>query len=174
MSDYDNPYKSPETNTQVMNEIVSQEGLTEEMLKNLSQASPWLRFMGIIGFISSGFMALLGFLSIGMAPLFNSLLDEFEEIFSFFSGFGVITFLYAVYFLGFAAILFFPALFTYRFGAKINNYIRNSSPGDLELAFKNNKMLWQFKGILTIIGLAFIPVIIIISIIAVVALAAFF
>ena len=39
----------------------------------------------------------------------------------------------------------------------------------LELAFKNNKSLWKFNGILLIIGLAVIPALVIIAIVAAVA-----
>ncbi|MDR1279046.1 MAG: hypothetical protein LBK02_09860, partial [Treponema sp.] len=63
------------------------------------------------------------------------------------------------------ALCFFPALFTYNFGNKIRAYQQSRAEEELENAFKNNKSLWKFLGILTIISLAFIPVMIIISIV---------
>jgi hypothetical protein len=79
--------------------------------------------------------------------------------------------IYALYFLGAGVLMFFPALFTYRFGAKIRNYMETNSAPELESAFKSNKFLWKFNGILTIIALAIIPVVTVISIIVAVVLA---
>jgi hypothetical protein len=44
--------------------------------------------------------------------------------------------------------------------------MRTGAEQDLELAFKNNKSLWKFIGILAIIQLAIIPVTMIFGIIA--------
>jgi len=63
------------------------------------------------------------------------------------------------------ALYFFPALYTYNFGAKIRSYQLSSSNEDLELAFKNNKSLWKFNGILYIVLLASVPFTIIATIV---------
>ena len=172
MSDIDNPYQSPETETKIMTPLVSQGSLTETMLKHLNDASPWLRFMGIMGFIGSGFMLLGGLFCLLFMPLAINLFDAASNNFPYFFGsFVPVMIIYALYFIGAGVVLFFPALFTYRFGAKIRSYLQTNSEGELELALKNNKFLWKFQGILTIIGLAAIPVIIVIGIIVAVALA---
>jgi hypothetical protein len=167
MSNADNPYQSPETVAAPVAPLVNQGVLTENMLTQLKAASPWLRFVGILGFIGCGFMAFFAVIFLAVIPLLRaamweaaSEMGEFGNIFgnAFSSAFGGTM---AIYFFGAAALFFFPSLFAYRFGSKIRSYLRTGTDGDLEAAFKNNKSFWKFIGILAIIQLAFVPVIII-------------
>jgi MFS family permease len=169
MSDIDNPFQSPDANTEIVKPLVSQGALTDTMMKYLSDASPWLRFMGIMGFIGSGFMVLGGLVSIVIMPFIVSALEEASSFLSGFIGALSLMIVYALYMIGVGALIFFPALFTYRFGAKIRSYVLTNSEGELEQAFRNNRSLWKFNGILTIIGIAIIPVSIIIGIVVAVA-----
>jgi len=156
MSDFENPYKSPETT--IVPETPQGEGaaLTETILGYLKEASPWLRFMGILGFIGCGITCLVGIISAIFSSTFFGSREELESF-----PIGVLSLFYVAA----GAVYFFPARFTYNFGAKIRDYQISSSNEDLELAFKNNKSLWKFNGILSIVCLALIPFIIIISII---------
>jgi hypothetical protein len=173
MSDANNPFRSPEEGTQVVRPLVSQGSLTEIMVKYLIDASPWLRFLGIMGFIGSGLLALCGILSFISMPFTGFILNEFPDAFGMFLGsLAPVMVIYAIYFIGAGVVMFFPSLFTYRFGAKIRSYTLTGSEAELELAFRNNVSLWKFKGILTIIGMASIPVLIIISVFAIVAVMA--
>jgi hypothetical protein len=61
---------------------------------------------------------------------------------------------------------FFPAKFSYGFGSKIHHYALSNSEKDLEEAFKNNRSLWKFFGILAIVYLAIIPLALIGGIVA--------
>jgi hypothetical protein len=154
VSDIYNLYQSPESpiipetpqNTGVM--------LSEKMLRYLSDASPWLQFIGIIGYIGSGLLVIAGiFGAVGFSAA-----SSFVELGEF--PFWIIMFIY----IPMGVLFFFPAHFTYNFGRKIRNYRFSNSTDDLELAFKNNKSLWKFNGILYIIYLAFIPLFFIIAI----------
>jgi hypothetical protein len=169
MSDTNNPYQSPETVINPVKPLVAQGTLTETMLMYLKQASPWLRFIGILGFVQCGFMA-LGALSFFALMPFGALWSELDQIPGFevaVSGFtNIFGGLLGVYFLGAAVFLFFPSYFIYNFGSKIRTYLRTGTEQDLEGALKNNKSLWKFYGILTIVSLALVPVILIITIIA--------
>jgi hypothetical protein len=163
MSDIDNPYQSPES--PIIPEIPQNTGvmLSEKMLHYLNGASPWLQFIGILGYIGSGLSVTVGiFGTIGLSAtssFFNLELGDFPL--------WIITFIY----IPLGVLVFFPAHFTYNFGRKIRNYRFSNSTEDLELAFKNNKSLWKFYGIICIIYLAFIPFFIIITIIGGVAAA---
>ena len=170
MSDEHNPYQSPQTETGAVKPLIARESLTETMIQYLCGASPWLRFIGILGSIGSGLLVIggIGTLLSGViadgswySALPEGLSSVFIEAVSGVTGFT-----------GIAAgvVSFFPARFTYTFGAKIREYRRNGDERELELAFKNNKSLWKFNGIMAIIALAFIPVMTIISILVVVAL----
>jgi hypothetical protein len=173
MSDAVNPYQSPEAAVVPETPIAIQGTLTENMLAYLKGATPWLRFVGILGFISSGLVVLMGF---SMVPFVSVMDQTWAEIPGFeslggvfnatFSGFMV------VMFIGAGLLLFFPSLYIFRFGEKIRSYIRTGADRDLELAFQNNKSLWKFMGIICIIQLAFVPLLIIGGVIA--ALVAFF
>ena len=169
MSDYENPYASPATITAPENKLIENPVLTETMLTYLKQASPWLRFMGIMGYISCGSIALFGISFIFFAGSLSSLFDGIPGMGSFTGAISVST---AFMFIGIAALVFFPSHFTYNFGAKLRTYFENGKEQELELAFKNNKSYWKFYGILMIINLATIPVSIVLGvIIAIVAIA---
>jgi len=161
MSDFENPYQSPAAGTEEIKSLTAHGTLTETMVKYLSDASPWLRFIGIMGFITSGMYALGGIITLITIPIAGSL-EIFEEAsvyISYFSqSFGWVMVFYSLIFIVAGVLTFFPALFTYRFGAMIRRYTRTNSEQELEQAFKNNKFLWKFNGILLIIALAAIPV----------------
>ncbi|MCL2129797.1 MAG: hypothetical protein FWH35_05520 [Treponema sp.] len=167
MSESENPYRSPEAEVISVKPLAAEGTLTENMLIYLKSASPWLRFCGIMYFVGAGGMAAIGIIMMILIPLMESSWVEIPGLnqFSIFSGVisgGLLGLVYLVP----GVIMFFPGLFIYRFGDKIRSYIRTGTEADLESAFKNNKSLWKFNGILYIISLSFIPLIIIGGIIA--------
>jgi hypothetical protein len=153
MSDYDNPYQSPET--PIVPEKLPNAGIlfSETILRYLKEASPWMRFVGIMGIIGSGFVILAGLIAVIVALAGSELFDGFP------------TWLVSLFYLPAGILLFFPSFFTYNIGVKIRSFLINNLEEDLELAFKNNKSLWKFNGILYIIYLSFIPIFILIIII---------
>jgi len=169
MSDTYNNYQSPTTEIKTVDPLVSGDGLSATMLKYLNDASPWMRFIGIVGFIGSGFLAIIALVSLMAGPVMSSALMSEIGVYGFETA---ITMGFGLLYLVMAAVAFFPAFFTFMFGLKIRNYFRTNSIAELELAFKNNKSLWKFNGIMTIIALAMVPLTIIIAI--VVALSAMF
>jgi hypothetical protein len=161
MSDAVNPYQSPETAVVPEKPLAIQGTLTETILIYLKGAAPWLRFVGIFGFINAGFVILIGFSMTPFISIMNRTwadMPGFESYTGFFSaafsGFMV------VILIGAGLLLFLPSLYILRFGEKIRSYLRTGADQDLESAFKNNKSLWKFMGILCIIQLAFIPLLI--------------
>jgi len=155
MFDLDNQYNSPKT--QIVPEKSQIAGnLTEVMLRYLRETSPWLKLVGILGFIGCGFYILYGII-FGIASVaFTNLIGDFANI-----PFWLLTPLS----IAGAALIFFPSRFLYNFGSKISKYQYSNSDEDLEIAFKNNKSYWKFIGILLILSFAFIPVMIVISIV---------
>ena len=162
MSDYENPYHSPET--QIVPTAAQSAGveLTVKMLQYLNEASPWLRFIGILGYIGAGFTAFGGLIG---AISMNALGSAFDFSSDFGAGFGPMFLLY----IPLALLVFLPAHFTFKFGQKIRAYKFTNSTEDLEEALKNNKSYWKFTGILYIISLALLPVMFIAMIIVGVA-----
>jgi len=163
----ENLYASPQAESVPENKLLAQAALTETMLGYLKEASPWLRFIGIVGYICCGLIAATGIIFIVFMGSLSSIWEEtiselgdlgnvFGAVFSGSMGF---TFLIS------ALLCYFPSRFTYNFGAKIRSYLQNGREQELELALKNNKSLWKFMGILLIINLAFVPLLIVVGII---------
>jgi len=156
MSDLENLYNSPET--QVVPEQRQVNGnITEPMHRFLKETSPWMRFIGIVGFISSGGLVVFGLISILFTTAsFNFLSEETVS-----APFWLVSLIY----IATGAVLFFPSYFTYKAGTMIRRFILSNTEKDLEEALKNNKALWKFYGIITIISLSFIPILIAVSVI---------
>jgi hypothetical protein len=173
MVDDMNPYQSPQSPVDPAANSAGR--LTDTMIRYLKGVSPWLRFIGIVGFISCGMLVLSGIIFLVALPAMSSLWDSIEELETYSdvlgAAFGVTM---GLYFVIAAVLYFFPSLFIYNFGSKIRSYLQSGTDQDLEEAFKNNKSFWKFVGILTIIALAFIPVMFIVLIIVGVAASSLF
>jgi hypothetical protein len=152
-----NPYQSPENPSVPERPLIAQAALTDTMLRYLREASPWLRFLGIMGIIASGLMIAGGIIAaIVMSVVPMSLAEELgapDFPMSSFLPLGILGLVYVPV----GVLFFFPSRFIYLFGAKIRSYMKGNAERELELAFKNNKSLWKFYGILCIINLAFVP-----------------
>jgi len=158
---HENPYVSPQTQASSEKPLVAQGLITETMLIHLKAAAPWMVFIAILGFVTSGFTALWGIASFSLAPFFGSAYQFGNVDFANIFGIAIFGASMAVLSFGGAVIIFFPSLFLYRFGNKIRAYLRSGTDGDLEAALKNNKSLWKFYGILCIVYLSLLPVLII-------------
>jgi hypothetical protein len=170
MSDNVNPYQSPQNPVSPAAE--ASDRLTETMIRYLKEASPWLRFVGIVGFIGCGSLVLLGLIFLFLFSAAGFLWESVPGLEDLSGALGAASgIVLAIYFFIIALLCFFPSLFQYNFGTKIRNYLRTNSGQDLETAFKNNKSLWKFNGILLIISLAFIPITMVIGIIVGIAAA---
>jgi hypothetical protein len=171
MSNDVNLYQSPQSPA---NPAAGNGGpLTGIMLRHLKDASPWLRFIGVIGFISSGFLAMGGLGSFVSSFFMGNLWREIPEVSEYADIFGIFFGVFmGLYFIIFAVLSFFPSLFVYNFGTRIRSYLQSGMDRDLETAFKNNKSLWKFMGVLMIISLAFIPVLLVIGVVVGIAAAA--
>jgi hypothetical protein len=172
MSDTDKLYQSPQTDVNAVNPLAPTARLTETMVLYLKGASPWLRFLGVLGFIAAGGTGLGGLIFVIGGILGNTafgrllsgqLYDADMSEVGMISGISIII---GIFIIATGIICFFPAQFIYNFGKKIRNFLQNNDERELELAFKNNKSLWKFAGIVTIIYLAFLPVLMVVSIIA--------
>jgi hypothetical protein len=157
----DNPYQSPQT--EISAERADSAGtLTVAMVSYLKDAAPWIRFIGILGYIGCGFMLVGGIGILSAIPFFAGQIPEGW-------GAGAVAGFCIIYIV-IAALMFFPSRFTYKFGSGIRNFLRSNSGRELELAFKNNRSLWKFLGIMAIVNLAIVPVMLVIGIISAVFL----
>jgi hypothetical protein len=159
MSDTNNPYQSPAAEPSLATGAAPS-GLTLTTLGYLKEASPWLRFVGILGFIGAGLIALFGVIIMFVMPYIPKAdLGSMATLFSGLVG-GV-----GLVYIAMGALYFFPALFTYRFGVKLRDYGQGGADADLELAFRNNKSYWKFQGILLIVLLSLIALFLLVAIV---------
>ncbi|MDR1024400.1 MAG: hypothetical protein LBL56_01640 [Treponema sp.] len=156
MSDTGNPWQSPDTEATAL-EAESRKVLTPLMVHYLKGASPWIRFMGVLSYIGAALLVLTGIIFIVMMVRGSSLFNT-----GFFNAASV-AYMGGIY-LVMGALAFFPAHFTYSFGAKIRHYLLGDGEKDLEEALRNNRALWKFNGILVIVCLSFSLLILIVSV----------
>jgi hypothetical protein len=144
--------------------------LTDTMARYLDGAAPWLRFVGILGFIFCGITFVVGI----MVLITLSVSENFLFFDNFFGGVGktffsgtakAVNYGITILYLGGAVLHFFPSKFIYTFGTKIRRFRRSHSAEDLELALKNNKSLWKFLGIVCVVAISFVLVTIILVIV---------
>jgi hypothetical protein len=154
-SDNQNPYRSPQAGLGAGSSL-SPGALTEVMVSYLGGAAPWIRFMGILGYIGCAVMAVSGIVWISVMSLVEEQPRDLNSL-AFVSA--------GLLFIAAAALLFFPARFAYNYGIRIRNYLQSNSEQELELAFRNNRSLWKFRGITAIVMLVLIPVLIVVCII---------
>jgi hypothetical protein len=153
----DNPYQPQMEDSSSTESSGDMDGISETARRYLKEAVPWLRFVGIVGFAGCGLTALVGLGLLIVAPM----IPEKWSIGAFNTS-GPLTGLLQM---GASVIGFFAVRFVYSFGTRLRNYLKTNSVTELELAFKNNKSLWKFYGIMTIVGLAIIPISIVITLI---------
>ncbi|MDR1933562.1 MAG: hypothetical protein LBQ57_12165 [Spirochaetales bacterium] len=165
MTDSTNPYQGPQTSVGAIRPALSTGTLTEVMVFYLRDASPWMRFLGIIGYISCGFMVLGGIFMAFLPAVFLGLHEVSEAGIAVTAGMGAFG---GAFYIIIAVAMFFPARWLYKTGVKIRGYVRTGADSDLEEAFRSNRAFWKFMGIMTIISLAGIPVLIIVGVLAVV------
>jgi len=151
MSDMMNRYDAPAFTERP--KAAGQRALTDAMLDHLKAAAPWLRFVGVLGIVYAGITVAAGvaFFAIPAAEIlmgFAAGLDFFYDLFAWTGAW------WGTVYVAMGFFIFLPSLFTYRFGEKIRSYAKTGSDRDLELAFRSNKSLWKFYGVVYIVGLA--------------------
>lgn len=127
----------------------------------LNETSKWGKFLAIMGFIAAGLTILLGFFSSTLMPLIYN-----KQI-----GMGMMpsafTYFLAVIYIAIGVLYFFPSLYLYKYSEKIKEAIHSRNSQALTEAFQNQKSLYKFWGILTIIVLALYALMILFGLLAV-------
>ena len=148
--------ENPPVDTDLTNTRTSERVLTDKMIYYLQGAAPWLRFVGICGFVFLG----LTLISLLVLLAYSDSLDSYSMGMDLDSGpLMIITTLPAL------VVGFFCSFYTFQFGNKIKIYLQTKDQTELENAFKSNKVLWILSGVVFIISLAIIALAIPIGII---------
>ena len=126
-------------------------GITPEIKSYLKETAKWAKLISIVNFVALGIMVLMGlFMGTIMGKLTGDMPPEMAS-----PGLGLIGGVFStIFFLAFAALLFFPALYLYRFATKMKTALAADDQVFLSESFKNLKSFYKFTGILVAIGIA--------------------
>jgi len=114
----------------------------------LTEAAKWAKFLAIVGFVTCTILLLV---AIFFGATLTSSISELNSDVAAPSGVeNVILIFYVVIIV---VLYFFPLLFLYNFGAKLNTAIKHNDQVSLNTAFRNLKSCLKYLGILTIIVL---------------------
>ncbi|HEX8060828.1 MAG TPA: hypothetical protein VF473_07825 [Cyclobacteriaceae bacterium] len=115
-----------------------------ESVGYLKESGGWARFLAIVGFVCVGFIVIIAFF---VGAVFSSL------------GMGGqlagMEFMVGLFYIGMAALWFFPTLFLFRFATNVLEAVQTNDTPALVAALKNLKSWFKFTGILTAIGVGF-------------------
>ena len=109
----------------------------------LGQASPWIRFLSILGFIGVGLLAVAGLLLV----VFGS---SFGRVF----GLAFFAPLLGVVYVALAVVVFFPTHMLLRLASRGKKYAGAGDPTDLEAFAVQVRGLSRFYGIFAIVMIA--------------------
>ncbi|RYY35396.1 MAG: hypothetical protein EOP46_10155 [Sphingobacteriaceae bacterium] len=132
--------------------------LTEEMQYYLHQGGRWAYFLGILGFIATGFI-LIAALFVG--TIFTAI-SQLQPAAAPIAGMGGIL---TVVYIGLAVFNFFFSLYLYRFGARIKQGVPYEDIEKITSALKNLKSFFKLWGIATIVIISLYILIFIIAIV---------
>lgn len=127
------------------NAPLNQSGLSSEDKGYLDTASKWAKFLGIMGFIFTGFIIIAALFMFTYGSSLGSAFGGNSPISGGVLGFGV-GFLYILL----ALPYFFISLYMYRFATKTQTALYSSNDVALTEAFKNLRNFFRLMGILIV------------------------
>ena len=144
-----------------MDNFGKQIALSNEVKEYLIVSSKWGKFLAIVGYVGIGLMALFALSLMAGFSAFSA----YMHLPSASMG-AVVGFVY----LAIAAVYFFPTTYLYRFSAGIKKGIEQEDEYSVTDGFRNQKKLFKFMGIFTVVILSIYAVILVIAIPAVLVL----
>lgn len=139
-----------------MNTESKNDGITSNTRIYLGETRPWVRFLAILGFISSGLMVLAAFF-MTIVPS-NAVFQQSE--------YAQMKLLAIVLYLIFGGVGFLLSNLLYQYSKSIGDYLSSDSPYDLEEAIEKQKTFWKINGTIAAIILVLYLLLIIFGIIA--------
>lgn len=129
--------------------------ITPESRSHLSETAKWAKFLAICGMIALVLVVIFGLyvsfaLTRGMSQFENEIRREGLGYSS--TGLGATT---AVMYILIGVLYFFPLLFLLHFANKMKAALAANDGGMLSESFRNLKKTFRYMGVLTIIGLVF-------------------
>ena len=133
--------------------------------QHLFEAARWARFLAIVGFVFLGLLIVAGIVLSVTLSRFNNVIDD-----PAFRNSGYTTAMgagAAVIYPIVAVIYFFPLLYLLRFANSTMAALNANDQAVLTGSFQNLKRFFRYVGILTIIGLGFLLLSVMVSLVGV-------
>ncbi len=127
-------------------------GVSDLVLEMLRQTRPWVIFMGILFFIGSAFMLFAG---VSMAIVGVAMAGAMKNPFGAALGFVYIPF---------GLLYIYPGLKLVKYGSAIGRLLETRAMADLEDAMLQQKSMWKFYGISSIVAILFTIVMVVVMI----------
>jgi hypothetical protein len=129
----------------------SSDQITQLVISNvavfdLKETAKWAKFLGIFGFVLTAIMILVGI----FAGTLFSFIPEADTLYAK----GTNIFL-SVFYILIGTAYYFPSMYMYRFSKKLASAVQTNNSNDLDTAFRNQKSLYKFMGVLAVIMLGF-------------------
>jgi len=123
--------------------------IDHESSSYLTETARWGKFLAIVGFVSCGLIAILSFF---IGTIMSSSAFAVYNANGLGAALGVVL---TIVYLAIALLYFFPCLYLYRFSVRLKAALSGNDQVQLNQALKNQKSLFKFFGIMTIIVLGF-------------------
>jgi hypothetical protein len=123
------------------------ETITPYMVEALTQTRPWVRFLSILGFLTTALLALFGLFFIGLGATGTALSRS-----QFGGGAGIgVGFVYLLI----SLLYLFASLFLFRYASGIASMAHDTA-GGMERALAAQKSFWRLIGITAAVYLVFV------------------
>lgn len=113
---------------------------------HLKETAVWGKFLGVIGFIYSGFIVLGAIFAVSM---FAKLTGHATGSSNGLLVGGIVSIVYLIL----ACVLFFMSMYLFRFAKSMQVALNTNDQELLNVSFKNLKIYFRFAGIITIVAL---------------------
>lgn len=136
--------------------------LNEQSEAMLATIAKWSKFLGILTFVVVGFMFLVGLIFL----LASSALAMVADL-----G-GLSAWVYGLFYMVCGVLYLFPGIYLYQYSVKMKQALAVRDEVALTEAFLQQKKLFVFIGVLSIIGIALLVLILLIVFVAALVVAA--
>ena len=159
-----NPYATPSSNPYGSNPLSMEGSVAAETIAPLAGTKPWVQFMSVIMWIIAAFCLFYAVIMIAMDGVMSEALIQQQPNNPLFKG-PFMAVIGGFYFL-LAFFYIYPAVKLWAYGSRIGTLKTTLQVQDLNAALHEQRRLWKFTGIMTIVFIA-------LTILGIIALVAF-
>jgi len=133
-------------------------GLDERSKAYLLETTRWTKFLSILGFIGIGFMLIAALFLMAFGSTMYSSMSGLGALGGGFLGAGM-----GLFYILIAALYLFPIISLFKFSKNMKSGINTNNPELITEAFRHQKNLYKFIGILAIITISLYLIIIVVA-----------